>query len=166
MHAQQSTSAALVLGSLPTCADGKENLSLELLKPSEHDGLISRDELAAAKEISGIIGDRILEEMKNEKCGEIPQITVQPLLDNFGVVAQVRIVYNSSVSSVIIPSSNISPKRPTCDEQTIKSEILLPSILKGRAGKRPQLINFKIFAFDKISLGSLILYVGIKRQSA
>lgn len=127
-------------------------------------GLLSADEFLAAERICAVICDHILEGVKNAACGDLPQITVEPVMENFGAVARVHIAYNNNVSGVIKQDRSPSCKRPTCDELTLKSDLLFPAVVKGRSGNRPQLINFRLFAFDNVSLGSIVLFVGMKRR--
>lgn len=127
--------------------------------------LLSAEEFLAAERICAIIGDHILDGVKNAACGDLPQITVEPVMENFGAVARVHIAYNNKVSGAVKPGGSLSCNRPTCDELTLKSDLLFPAVVKGRAGIRPQLINFRLFAFDNVSLGSIVLFVGMKRRS-
>ncbi len=117
------------------------------------------DEEEVIEDITSELAYQIFERVKTSDTRF--SIHISPKYNNFGAVAHVRVIKKSAKEN----AEKVNEKAPYIDENLLKAEIIKPSVQRGRQGALPHLISLKLDLGDELVVGTLILYVGVKKAA-
>lgn len=138
-------------GQMPGLLKGTLSENFVPVNSEEKASLSLADELSSA----------LLERCREAFSGEQFSVRVLPSFENFGAVAQIRVVGISQVSRMRVEPQGL----PLLQEQTLAAQFFLPAILRGRAGCRPQELQLNLAIGAEVFRAAVTLFVGIRRAA-